>query len=356
MKAFLILENGQVFEGTSIGATKDMVSELVFNTSITGYLEVLTNPANAGKAVVMTYPLIGNYGICYEDMESDHTWADGIIVRELSRVPSNFRSEDTIQNFLINNNVTGIAGIDTRALTKLLRDNGSMKGMITTNEAYNLDEILPQLKAFESENLVAKVTDYEKYVLEGEGSKIAYVDYGSPRHIVKDLNKRGNEVAVYPAGTKADEILAGQPDGIIISDGPGCPCECDLEEIKKLFNSGIPMMAYGLGHNLVALANGGSIEKMVYGHRGGNHPVKNTESGKVYISSQNHGYIVVKNSVSSDIAKESFVNVNDNTNEGYDYIGKNVFTIQFIPEICDYSDKSNIMYDRFEAMMKKGRD
>ena len=288
MKAFLILEDGHVFEGTSIGATKDMVSEIVFNTSITGYLEALTNPANAGKAVVMTYPLIGNYGVCYEDMESDKVWADGFIVRELSRVPSNFRSEDTIQNFLINNDVTGIAGIDTRALTKLLRDNGTMNGMITTNEAYNLDEIIPQLKAYKSEKLVEKVTAFEKYVLNGDGAKIAYVDFGSPRHIIRDLNKRGNEVMVYPAGTAAEDILAANPDGIIISDGPGAPSECDVDTIAKLFNSGVPMMAYGLGHNLVALANGGKVEKMKYGHRGGNYPVKDTVTGKVYISSQNH--------------------------------------------------------------------
>ena len=231
-----------------------------------------------------------------------------------------------------------------------------MNGMITTNEAYNLEEIIPQLKAYKSEKIVEKVTAFEKYVLNGEGAKIAYVDFGSPRHIIKDLNKRGNEVMVYPAGTTAEEILGSNPDGIIISDGPGAPCECYAEEISKLFNSGVPMMAYGLGHNLVALANGGKVEKMTYGHRGGNYPVKDTVTGKVYISSQNHGYVVVKDSVDSNVAKEIFVNVNDNTNEGFEYTGKNVVTVQFTPEICDYSDKSNIMYNRFEAMMKKGRD
>lgn len=355
MKAFLILEDGHVFEGTSIGAAADKVSEIVFNTSITGYLEVLTNPANAGKAVVMTYPLIGNYGICYEDMESDRTWADGFIVRELSRVPSNFRSEDTIQNFLIKNNVTGIAGIDTRALTKILRDKGTMNGMITTNEDFNLEEILPQLKAYKSEKTVERVTAFEKYVLKGEGSRIAYVDYGSPRHIINDLNKRGNEVMVYPAGTCADEIIKDNPDGIIISDGPGAPDECPTEEISALLSSGIPVFGFGLGHNLIALAKGIKSSRMKYGHRGGNYPVKDVKNGKVYISSQNHGYAVDTDSVTGT-AKTIFVNVNDNTNEGIEYTDADIFTVQFIPEIFDYTDKSNIIYDRFEAMMKKGRN
>ena len=201
MKAFLILEDGTVFTGTSIGSTKDMISEIVFNTSMTGYLEVLTDPSYAGQAVVMTYPLIGNYGIT-PDMESRKAWPDGYIVRELSRMPSNFRCEGTLQDFLKEQDIPGIAGIDTRALTKILREKGTMNGMITTNENYNLDEILPKLKAYTVGDVVSKVTCDEKYVLEGNGPKVALMDFGAKKNIAKSLNERGCEVTVYPAGTK----------------------------------------------------------------------------------------------------------------------------------------------------------
>ena len=197
MKAFLILEDGTVFTGTSIGSQKEIISEIVFNTSMTGYLEVLTDPSYAGQAVVMTYPLIGNYGICHEDMESAKPWPDGYIVRELSRMPSNFRSEDTIQNFLTKHDIPGIAGIDTRALTKILREKGTMNGMITTNENYNLDEILPKLKAYTTGNVVEKVTCKEKYVLEGDGPAVALLDLGAKKNIAGSLNKRGCRVGTF---------------------------------------------------------------------------------------------------------------------------------------------------------------
>ena len=193
MKAFLILEDGTVFEGTSIGSTKDMISEIVFNTSMTGYLEVLTDPSYAGQAVVMTYPLIGNYGIT-PDMESKKAWPDGYIVRELSRMPSNFRCEGTIQDFLKEQDIPGIAGIDTRALTKILREKGTMNGMITTNENYNLDEVLPKLHAYKVGDVVSKVTCSEKYVLEGNGPKVALMDFGAKNNIARSLNDRGCEV------------------------------------------------------------------------------------------------------------------------------------------------------------------
>ena len=207
MKAFLILEDGTVFTGTSIGSTRDMISEIVFNTSMTGYLEVLTDPSYAGQAVVMTYPLIGNYGIT-PDMESRKAWPDGYIVRELSRMPSNFRCEGTIQDFLKEQDIPGIAGVDTRALTKILREKGTMNGMITTNENYNLEEILPKLKAYTVGDVVSKVTCSEKYVLEGTGKKVALLDLGAKNNIAKSLNQRGCEVTVYPAHTTAEEIMS----------------------------------------------------------------------------------------------------------------------------------------------------
>lgn len=358
MKAFLILSDGNVFEGTSIGAEREVISEIVFNTSMTGYLEVLTDPSYAGQAVVMTYPLIGNYGICYADEESGRPWSDGFIVRELSRVPSNFRSEDSIQNFLKENNIPGIAGIDTRALTKILREKGTMNGMITTNENYNLDEILPKLKEYTTGKVVEKVTCEEKYVLPGDGFKVALMDFGAKRNIARSLNKRGCEVTVYPALTTAEEILAANPDGIMLSNGPGDPKECVsiIKEIKKLYDSDVPIFAICLGHQLMALATGADTHKMKYGHRGANHPVKDLQTGKVYISSQNHGYVVDMDTLDDKIARPAFINVNDKTNEGLEYVGKNIFTVQFHPEACAGPKDSDYLFDRFMNMMKKGRD
>ena len=354
MKAFLILEDGTVFCGQSIGSTREVISEIVFNTSMTGYLEVLTDPSYAGQAVVMTYPLIGNYGICYEDMESERPWPDGYIVRELSRIPSNFRSQGTIQEFLAKHDIPGIAGIDTRALTKILREKGTMNGMITTNENYNLDEVLPKLKAYTTGKVVEKVTCKEKYVLEGDGPKVALMDFGAKRNIARNLNKRGCQVTVYPALTSAEEILADHPDGIMLSNGPGDPQECTsiIKEIKKLYDSEVPIFAICLGHQLMALANGADTYKMKYGHRGGNHPVKDLKTGRVYISSQNHGYVVNTDTLDPSVAVPAFTNVNDGTNEGLAYTGKNIFTVQFHPEACPGPQDSGYLFDRFMNMME----
>ena len=354
MKAFLILEDGTVFCGQSIGSTREVISEIVFNTSMTGYLEVLTDPSYAGQAVVMTYPLIGNYGICYEDMESEKPWPDGYIVRELSRIPSNFRSQGTIQEFLAKHDIPGIAGIDTRALTKILREKGTMNGIITTNENYNLDEVLPKLKAYTTGKVVEKVTCKEKYVLEGNGPKVALMDFGAKRNIARNLNKRGCQVTVYPALTTAEEILADHPDGIMLSNGPGDPKECTsiIKEIKKLYDSEVPIFAICLGHQLMALANGADTYKMKYGHRGGNHPVKDLKTGRVYISSQNHGYVVNTDTLDPSVAVPAFTNVNDGTNEGLAYTGKNIFTVQFHPEACPGPQDSGYLFDRFMNMME----
>ena len=352
MKAFLILEDGTVFTGTSIGSTRDMISEIVFNTSMTGYLEVLTDPSYAGQAVVMTYPLIGNYGIT-PDMESLKAWPDGYIVRELSRMPSNFRCEGTIQDFLRKYDIPGIAGVDTRALTKILREKGTMNGMITTNENYDLDEVISKLKNYKVEGVVSKVTCAEKYVLEGTGKKVALLDLGAKKNIAKSLNDRGCEVTVYPADTTAEEIIASNPDGIMLSNGPGDPAECTsiIKEIKKLYETDIPIFAICLGHQLMALATGGTTYKLKYGHRGGNHPVKDLQTGRVYISSQNHGYVVDEDKIDPNVAVPAFKNVNDGTNEGLAYEGKNIFTVQFHPEACPGPQDSGYLFDRFLEMM-----
>ena len=340
MKAFLILEDGTVFEGTSIGSTREVISEIVFNTSMTGYLEVLTDPSYAGQAVVMTYPLIGNYGICYEDMESDRPWPDGYIVRELSRIPSNFRSEDTIQNFLEKYDIPGISGVDTRALTKILREKGTMNGMITTREYDDLTDPIARMHAY---------TDaFEKPIKKG-----ALLDLGAKRNIARSLAQRGCEVTIYPCDTTAEEILASSPDGIMLSNGPGDPKENVeiIKEIRKLYESDVPIFAICLGHQLMALATGADTFKLKYGHRGGNHPVKDAETGRAIISSQNHGYAVDPESLDPAVAVPAFTNVNDGTNEGLKYVGKNIFTVQYHPEACPGPQDSAYLFDRFINMM-----
>lgn len=392
MKAFLILEDGTVFEGLHIGADREVISEIVFNTSMAGYLEVLTDPSYAGQAVCMTYPLIGNYGICKDDMESSKPWPDGFIVRELSRNFSNFRADFSIQQFLEENNIPGIAGIDTRALTKILREKGTMNGMITTDEAYVLDDVLPKLKAYITGKVVEQVTCREKYEvkgakslsengalsgsakfsaadyaagvrekkpslvtkLNGAGKKVALMDFGTKRNIAHSLAQRGCDVTVYPATTPAAEIIASKPDGIMLSNGPGDPKECTsiIAEIKKLYDTDIPIFAICLGHQFMALATGADTYKMKYGHRGGNHPVKDLTTGRVYISSQNHGYVVDADKLDPKVATPAFINVNDGTNEGLNYTGKNIFTVQFHPEACCGPQDSGYLFDRFIEMME----
>ena len=394
MKAFLILEDGTVFEGIHIGADREVISEIVFNTSMAGYLEVLTDPSYAGQAVCMTYPLIGNYGICREDMESLRPWPDGFIVRELSRIPSNFRSDLSIQQFMEENNLPGIAGIDTRVLTKILREKGTMNGMITTDETFCPEEVLPKLKSYATGKVVEKVSCKEKYVvnptvdiakngplsgsarfdreaygrgereprptlvreLNGAGLKVALLDLGAKANIAHSLAERGCEVTVYPCFTAAEEIIASQPDGIMLSNGPGDPKECTqiIREIKKLYDTDIPIFAICLGHQLMALATGADTYKMKYGHRGGNHPVKDLMTGRVYISSQNHGYVVDMDKLDPKVAVPAFVNVNDGTNEGLAYTGKNIFTVQYHPEACPGPQDSRYLFDRFIEMMKGG--
>ena len=373
MKAFLILEDGTIFCGSSIGSDREVISEIVFNTSMTGYLEVLTDPSYAGQAVVMTYPLIGNYGICREDMESDKPWPDGFIVRELSRIPSNFRSGDTIQHFLKEYDIPGISGIDTRALTKILREKGTMNGMITTHVYEDYAEPIERIKNYQVTGVVKAASCREKYVVAGdetafagaarrkgavesragEGKRVALLDLGAKRNIAHALAERGCQVTVYPCDTPADEILSANPDGIMLSNGPGDPKE-NVEiigEIRKLYQSEIPIFAICLGHQLMALAVGADTYKLKYGHRGGNHPVKYLTAGRVYISSQNHGYAVSLESLDPQVAVPAFVNVNDGTNEGLRYVGKNIFTVQFHPEACPGPQDSGYLFDRFIEMM-----
>ena len=317
MNAYLILEDGTVFTGKSIGSKKEVISEIVFNTSMTGYLEVLTDPSYAGQAVVMTYPLIGNYGICNQDKEAKKSNTDAFIVRELARLGSNFRKEESIQQFLVEQDIPGIEGIDTRALTKRLREKGTMNGMITTEKPEDLSAVLEKIKKYSVRGVVDKVTTCLLYT--------------------------------------SETILASHPDGIMLTNGPGDPKECTevIEELKKLYASDIPIFAICLGHQLMALACGCDTEKMKYGHRGANHPVKDLKTGRVYISSQNHGYMVKESSVPKEIAEVAFVNVNDGTVEGLRYLQKNIFTVQFHPEACAGPKDSEVLFDEFIKMMEE---
>ena len=402
MKAFLILEDGTVFEGKHIGVDKDVVSEIVFNTSMAGYTEVFTDPSYAGQAVCMTYPLIGNYGVCLEDMESEKIWVDAVIVRELSRVASNFRCDITVQEFLEKYEIPGIEGIDTRKLVRILREKGTMNGYITTNENIRYEDVRDKLKAYTTGDVVSRVSCKEKQVivgtvdlsengplsgaasfdkeafeaalrgdltkremrpsnvknLNGFGFKVALLDVGAKKNIASSLAARGCDVTIYPYDTTAEEILADEPDGIMLSNGPGDPKECTevIKEIKKLYDSEVPIFAICLGHQLMALATGADTYKLKYGHRGGNHPVKDLENGRVYISSQNHGYAVDTDSLDKSIAEPAFVNVNDGTNEGLKYVGKNIFTVQFHPEACPGPQDSSYLFDRFINMMNEGKE
>ena len=366
MRAFLILEDGTVYEGRSIGRQKEIISEIVFNTSMTGYEEVLTDPSYTGQAVVMTYPLIGNYGVCEADMQSGKPHADAFIVRDISRLASSWRAENTLQNFLTRHSIGGIAGIDTRDLTRRLRDHGTMNGCITTAlyEGEALSELIRKMKAYRVSGAVerASVREIRRYVgARGAAEdnpvrkRVALLDAGTKAGIVQSLTARGFDVTVYPSFSSAEEILADQPDGIMISNGPGDPADNTdmIREIRKLALSGIPVFAICLGHQLMALAMGGSTYKLKFGHRGANHPVKDLRTGRVYITSQNHGYAVDESSIPEDIAVPAFRNLNDGTNEGFLYKDRNILTVQFHPEASPGPCDSGFLFDEFAEMMRR---
>lgn len=359
MKAYLILEDGTVYEGISIGARKEVISELVFNTGMTGYLEALTDPAAAGQAIVMTYPLIGNYGVCEEDMESIRPWADAFIVREISEVHSNFRAETGIEDFLLKYDIPGIAGIDTRELTKKLREHGSMKAMISCYE-YSKEELAELVSGIKSHNpraLVTRVSCIKRYTLTPESPKrkLAVLDLGLKLSHRNALYKRDCELTVYPSDTKAKDIMSGSPKGIFISSGPGNPKEYKelIDQIRELYNSGIAIMAVGLGHQLLALATGADTYKLKSGHRGSNYPVKDLETGRAYIGAQNHAYAVDTATLDKQVAVESFVNVNDQSNEGLKYLGKNIISVQYYPDDAKNALYSLNLFDKFISMMEE---
>ncbi|MGV3025290.1 glutamine-hydrolyzing carbamoyl-phosphate synthase small subunit [Clostridium thermobutyricum] len=344
MKAKLILENGMVFEGKSFGYLKESVGEVVFTTGMTGYQEVLTDSSYYGQIVTMTYPLIGNYGINLEDMESKGTQVKGFIVREKCNMPNNFRCELTLDNYLKQNKIIGLEGIDTRALTKVLRNSGTMKGIIVLDDS-SLEDVQDKIKSFCNKEAVLKVTSEEKYEIDGLGKHVAIIDYGIKQNIIRNFKKRGCKISVFPAKSNAKEILEVNPDLVFLSNGPGDPQDLDfaIECIKNIIGKK-PIVGICLGHQLLALSLGGNTTKLKFGHRGCNHPVKDLETGKVHITSQNHGYVV--DSLPEEV-EATHININDGTIEGLKHKKLPIYSVQFHPEASAGPKDCEYIFDRF---------
>ncbi len=348
--AYLVLSNGMIFQGLRIGAPVDRVGELVFTTGMEGYLETLTDPSYYGQIVTHTFPLIGNYGLIPEDFEGKSALF-GYVVRELCDAPSNFRSKGTLDDYLKAHGIPGLCGVDTREIVRITREEGVMNAMIC--DAVPAD--LSAIRAFRVEHAVPSVTCEEKAVYPADGKerfRVALMDYGAKRNIIRSLQRRGCTVTVFPAVTPAEVVLGEDPDGVMLSNGPGDPKEntvC-IAEIRKMIGKK-PMFGICLGHQLIALALGGDTVKLKYGHRGGNQPVKDLQTGRTWITSQNHGYAAVSDSLRG-IGTETFVNANDGSCEGMAYPELNCFTAQFHPEACPGPQDTAFLFDRFIAMME----
>lgn len=351
-KAYLLLADGTLFEGKAAGYEGCSIGEVVFNTGMAGYQEVLTDPSYYGQTVCMTYPLIGNYGVNFEGGEPRKSWVSGCIMREMCEYPSNFRCRMTLDDYLKEQKVVGLQGIDTRRLTRILRNSGVMNGVIYT-EGHEPDEkTIAEMKSYVVKDAVKAVASGETAVHPAQGERkyrIGLLDLGVQYDLVSELCKRGCEVTVLPAFTKAEDILAAGYDGIMLSNGPGDPAEntAIVEELKKLIEARMPIFGICLGHQLMALASGAKTEKMPFGHRGANQPVKDLDEGRTYITSQNHGYAVVSESVDPAAVRVRFVNLNDGTVEGLEYIGYPAFTVQYHPEVCPGPQDTSYLFDRF---------
>jgi carbamoyl-phosphate synthase small subunit len=398
-KACLVLRDGSVFDGFRFGADRDAVCEVVFNTGVTGYLELLTDASYAGQAITMASPIIGNYGIFEDTSESTRPWVEAFIVRDLTLVEGDKRQAEDLDRYLKRNNIPGICGIDTRALTLLIREHGTMLGLLTSGESKDVDikAALAQIASYDGTKLVPMVSRKEKSVFpawkagwdkgdyvsiaksfrptalvknneaagkEGQAPayRIALFDFGVKQNIIWNLTERGCEVTVFPWNTSAEEILSAGADGILLSNGPGDPKDCGpaIEQIAKLYASGTAIMGICLGHQLMALATGADTHKLRYGHRGINHPVKDLRADRVYITSQNHGYVVTDETLSDKICEISHMNMNDGSIEGLRYLHKPVFTVQYHPEGAPGPWDNNYLFDEFLALIddtkKKGTE
>ncbi|PKM57203.1 MAG: carbamoyl phosphate synthase small subunit [Firmicutes bacterium HGW-Firmicutes-3] len=350
MKAKLILENGTVFEGKAFGYMKETVGEVVFNTSMTGYQEILTDPSYYGQIVTMTYPMIGNYGLNLDDHESSGVKVKGLVVREKADNPNNWRCEFEIDEYLSRHKILGIEGIDTRALTKIIRNSGTMKGIITVRDLTE-SQIASKFKSFHNDKAVEEVTSKEVKVMEGDGIHIVAMDFGIKNNILRSFKNRNCKITIVPASTKAEEILALSPDGVFLSNGPGDPKDIPMviHEIKKLIGKK-PITGICLGHQLLALALDGDTEKLKFGHRGANHPVKDLNTGRVMITSQNHGYVVCEEGLPEGVTV-THINLNDGTVEGMKHHEHQIYCIQFHPEACPGPHDTDPIFDEFVAIM-----
>lgn len=350
--AYLVLENGQVFEGYPMGDFHETVCEIVFNTSMTGYVEILSDPSYAGQGVVMSYPMIGNYGLNYAQMESRKPHLSAFIVRSLSEIASNATSEVEINEFLKKNHIPCLAGVDTRAIIRQIREHGAMNGAVTENRDFDPETI----RAYRAEDMVEKVTRKHSLSI-GKGYRVAMLDYGAKAHIAEYLVQAGCEVTLYPADTPAQAIIDAKPDGIMLSNGPGDPKDCGyiIEQVKILCGYKIPIFAICLGHQLIALALGGDTFKLKYGHRGANHPVKELATGRVRVTSQNHSYAVDGEKLPEG-AEISYINVTDKTVEGLSYPGRNIMTVQFHPEAAAGPWDTKSLFQQFVDMMQSSKN
>lgn len=344
LKANLILENGVVFSGEAFGYLEEAVGEVVFNTGMTGYQEVLTDPSYWGQIVTMTYPLIGNYGVNLEDLESKSPKVKGFIVKEYCKNPSNFRAEMNLDSYLKQNKIIGLENIDTRALTKVLRNSGTMRGVIALGEM-NKEAVQEKIKSFSNVDAVKKVTAKEKYTVDGSGKHVALMDFGVKENIIRCFKERNCKITVLPAYTKPEEVLNLNPDLIFLSNGPGDPEDLPeiIENIKALVGKK-PIGGICLGHQLLALALGGSTEKLKFGHRGCNHPVKDLERNRVYITSQNHGYVVKEMPENMVV---THVSLNDGSIEGMRSIKQRIFSVQYHPEASPGPMENQYLFDEF---------
>ena len=369
MQSYLILANGQVFRGQSIGCPGTTIGEVVFATGMVGFEETLTDPSYYGQIITQTYPLIGNYGMNSEDVESGKIWAKGYIVREACKTPSNFRSEETLDAFLKKNGIIGIEGIDTRSLTRTLRESGVMNGAITTEfdpdaEPEKKAALMPAITAYAVTEAVATVTctapktfEPTTNVIDGREVDtplhVALLDLGCKNNIVRCLQKRGCRVTVLPGTATAAELAALNPDGLMLSNGPGDPAENVgiIANIKEMLDTGIPTFGICLGHQLTALAAGAKTCKLKYGHRGANQPVTSPAKQRTFITSQNHGYAVMADTLPESVGQMSYFNANDGTCEGVDYLKWNCFTVQFHPEANGGPKDTEFLFDQFVSRM-----
>ena len=352
--AYLILENGMLFEGTHIGASGESVGELVFTTGMTGYLETLTDPSYAGQIVIQTFPMIGNYGVIPEDFEGESALR-GYVVRECCSEPSNFRSKLDLNTYLREHGICGICGVDTRELTRIIREEGVMNAMICDD----LPSDKSAIHAYSVSGAVHSVSCRSTAVYPAEGNKnhsVVLIDYGAKRNIIRSLTSRGCDVTVVPHNTSAAKILDLSPDGVMLSNGPGNPADntAEINEIRSLIGH-VPIFGICLGHQLTALAMGARTMKLKYGHRGANQPVTDTSGHRTYITSQNHGYAVDADSLGS-IGRISYINANDGSCEGIEYPEHRCFTVQFHPEACAGPRDTSFLFDRFIAMMEENQD